>query len=209
MPPILPASLGVSGDQISADAQRYIGHPYVWGSWDCSGMVSHVLSADLGLAIPGYQPGDFRGPPPHGPVVSDYIAWGGARNVGIPAPGDLVCFGPDVHIGIAVSASRMVSALNPQLGTQITDISSTASGQIIYRRVTGTIPGRGARQSTSRTSSSSTSSSAQVLARVALVVLAASAGVLVVGGLVAFGVGAITAGVLGGGRQRPVTRADL
>ena len=207
MPPILPASLAVSGDQIAADAQRYIGHPYVWGGWDCSGMVSHVLSADLGLALPGYRAGLFQGPPPHGPVVSVYIAWSGARNVGIPAPGDLVCFGPDVHIGIAISASRMVSALNPQLGTQESDIGSTATGQIIYRRVTGTVPGRGARAPRPR--SSSASSSSLVLARVALVILAASAAVVVVGGLVAFGVGAVTAGVLGGGRQRPVTKADV
>lgn len=205
MPGPLPAPvLAVTGDEIAAAAERHIGHPYVWGGWDCSAMVSHVLSVDLGLATPDYGPGQYTGPPPHGPVVSDYIKWRGARTIaGPPAPGDLVCFGPDVHIGIAVSATRMVSALNPQLGTQETPITSTASGQVIYRRVTGTVPG-GSRRPAS--SGSGSSSATAVAGRMLLVVGLLAAGVLLVAGVAAFTVGAATAGILGGGRQRPVTK---
>lgn len=195
-----------TGDEIAADALRYIGRPYVWGGWDCSGMVSHVLSADLGLPIPGYPAAGFTGPPPHGPVVSDYIAWAGARTIpGPPAAGDLVCFGPDVHIGIALSATMMVSALNPQLGTQRTPIGVTAPGQVIYRRVTGTTAGRGRGRARAAAAPGSSAALA-VLGRMLLVVGLGAAAVVVVAGVAVFAVGAVTAGALGG-RQRQVTRA--
>lgn len=205
--PVLPAGAAVvTGDEIAATAQSHIGHPYVWGGWDCSGMVSHVLSAQLGLAIPGYGPGQFQGPPPHGPVVSDYIAWRGARTIpGPPEPGDLVCFGPDVHIGIAISATRMVSALNPKLGTQDTPISSTASGQVIYRRVLRAIPG-GRTGRRVRASSAASSSATAVAGRLVLVLGLVAGGVLLVAGAAAYAVGAVTSGILAGGRQRPVTK---
>lgn len=203
--PGLPLPItAVNGDAIAAAAESHIGHPYVWGGWDCSSMVSHVLSVDLGLATPGAAAGQYQGPPPHGPVVSDYIAWNGARTIaGPPAPGDLVCFGPDVHIGIAVSATRMVSALNPQLGTQETPIGSTAPGQVIYRRVTGTTPG-GARRPAS--SSVGSPDAAAVVGRMLLVVGLLAAGIVLAAGVTAFAVGAVTAGILGGGRQRQVTK---
>lgn len=133
-----------SGAQVAADALRYVGRRYVRGGWDCSGMVNHVLSADLGMAIPGYRPGQFQGPPPHGPVVSDYLRWDGAQTIGgPPLPGDLCVFGPDTHIGIAVTGTTMVSALNPELGTRVTGIAGTAPGDLTYRRLTqlgGTVP---------------------------------------------------------------------
>lgn len=202
--------MAVTGDQIAADAVRYVGRPYVWGGWDCSGMVSHVLSADLGLAIPGYAAGQFTGPPPHGPVVSDYIAWAGARTVtGPPAPGDLVCFGPDVHIGIALSGTRMVSALNPSLGTQESAIGSTAPGQVIYRRVTGTTPGgrQGRARAAAAASSSSSSSLLLVAGRMLVVLGGLAAAAVIVAGVAAYATGTVTAGIMGGGRRRPVTRA--
>lgn len=206
--PILPAGASaVTGDEIAAAAVAHIGHPYVWGGWDCSGMVSHVLSVDLGLAVPGYAAGQYQGPPPHGPVVSDYIAWRGARTIaGPPAPGDLVCFGPDVHIGVAVSAARMVSALNPALGTQETPIASTASGQLIYRRVTGTIPGGPAGRRAVRSSASSSQASA-VVGRLLLVLGLAAAAAVVVVGAAALAVGAVSSAIVAGGRsKRPVTK---
>lgn len=133
-----------SGAQVAADALRYLGRRYVRGGWDCSGMVNHVLSADLGMAIPGFRPGQFQGPPPHGPVVSDYLSWNGAQTVaGPPLPGDLCIFGPDTHIGIAITGTTMVSALNPELGTRKTPIAGTAPGDVTYRRLLelgGTVP---------------------------------------------------------------------
>lgn len=137
----------VSGARIVADAMRYRGRPYVWGVWDCSGMVNHVLSADLGLAIPGYRPGGFTGPRPgdHGPVVQDYAQWGGAVTVTSPAPGDLVIWWqPGApgggHIGIYTGGGRMISALDPQFGTLVTPVAGNGPGGVamFYRRVTGT-----------------------------------------------------------------------
>ena len=121
--------------QAVADFMRYEGHPYVWGGWDCSGALNHVIGQDLGLAIPGYKRGAYSGPPPHGPVVSDWLAWDGAVTVaGPPKPGDLVIYGPDTHIGMAVSSTRYLSALDPTLGTQVSPISS-GPGTPTYRRV--------------------------------------------------------------------------
>jgi cell wall-associated NlpC family hydrolase len=139
----MPAArpLLVTRTLIASDALRYRGVPYVWGAsgppslgWDCSGFVSWVLGHDLGFALPGGWT-DYG--VTHGPVVSDYIAWGGAVPVDSPGPGDLCCFGPDVHIGIAVSGSQMISALNPSLGTRVGAIEGAAPGQLVFRRVTG------------------------------------------------------------------------
>jgi hypothetical protein len=121
--------------QAVADFMRYEGHPYVWGGWDCSGAINHVIGQDLGLAIPGYKARTYTGPPPHGPVVSDWLATDLCVTVpGPPKPGDLVIYGPDTHIGMAVSATRYLSALDPTLGTQISPIS-TGPGAPTYRRV--------------------------------------------------------------------------
>lgn len=187
-----------SGAQVAADAVRYLGHGYVSGGWDCSGMVNHVLSADLGMAIPGYKPGEFQGPPPHGPVVGDYLSWGGAETIpGPPLPGDLCIFGPDTHIGIAVTGTTMVSALNPELGTRITPIDGAAPGVLVYRRLTqlgGTVPFLAA----------PASSAAALLVRLAVVgVLAAAAAAVLLVGLSAAGAavaGAAAGGITRGGR---------
>ncbi|SRR6266487_4263456 len=82
-------------------------------------------------------------PGSHGPVVTDYASWAGATTVGTPAAGDLCIFLPDQHIGIAVNATEMVSALNPSLGTRRTPIGGAAGGSLIYRRING-IAGGGA-----------------------------------------------------------------
>ena len=127
--------------QAVAAFHRYIGHPYVWGGWDCSGAVNHVIGQVLGLPIPGTSgPGSsqrgYTGPPPHGPVVSDWLNWDGCVTVpGPPKPGDLEIYGPDVHIGMATSATQYLSALDPTLGTQVTPITSGPTGNPTYRRV--------------------------------------------------------------------------
>jgi cell wall-associated NlpC family hydrolase len=145
-----PGAAGVNGAAIASNALAYLGSPYVWGGapgtrvgvdagTDCSGFTSMVLGRDLSMAVPGFPPGGYTGAE-HGGTVADYIAWGGATTLGkgeTPLAGDLVCFGPDTHIGIATSASDFVSALNPSLGVLVTDIKGAASGTIVYRRVNG------------------------------------------------------------------------
>ncbi len=76
-------------------------------------------------------------PGAHGPVVSEYLSWSGAADVTTPQAGDLVIFGPDVHIGIAISGNQMISALNGTLGTNVSGIKGTAGGSLSYRRLTG------------------------------------------------------------------------
>jgi cell wall-associated NlpC family hydrolase len=140
-----------TGATIASDAMTYVGHAsYVFGGapgttpghdagTDCSGFVSMVLGRDLGMAIPGYAAGAYDGSQ-HGPVVSDYASWKGATTLGkneAPEIGDLVCYLPDTHIGIATSGSDFVSALDPQLGVAVTGINGAASGTVIFRRVNG------------------------------------------------------------------------
>lgn len=137
-----------SGSMIAKAAEQYIGRKYLWGGaspvtgWDCSGLVNYVLCHDLKLNIPGFKGGTFDGSQ-HGGNVAAWLAWTGVTHhvfgldvsSGAPPghppgttlqanaqPGDLVCWGPNEHMGIAVSASRMVSAENPKDGTQESSI---------------------------------------------------------------------------------------
>lgn len=144
----------VTGDQIAADALRYQGAGYIYGGpaarpgdWDCSSFVSYVLGHDLGLALPGGKWGAPGFPPnSHGPVVESYASWRGAVTVQVPAPGDLVCYvgqGVNGHIGIAISANEMVSALDSTDGTLKTGIigEGPPGAPIVYRRVLGAAAG--------------------------------------------------------------------
>jgi len=57
--PVSPATLGAStasGEAIVADAQKYMGVPYVWGGvtpdgWDCSGFTQYVMK-EMGIDLP-------------------------------------------------------------------------------------------------------------------------------------------------------------
>ena len=143
---------------IASDAMQYQGVPYAWAKanpngWDCSGFVNWVLGHDLGMALPGSVKAGFSGKS-HGPVVVQYATWTKATKVRSPEAGDLCIWyglGAAGHIGIAVSPTQMISALNPALGTIVTDIQGTGppSAPLTYRRVTGMgqavgcIPGAG------------------------------------------------------------------
>jgi peptidoglycan DL-endopeptidase CwlO len=115
---------------IVSDAMSYVGGPYVWGASgppgsgnDCSGLVNHVLGADLHMGIPGHSDGQYSG---HGPVTGQYYIWSGATTV--PAaqmePGDLCCW--PTHIGIATGDGQMISALNPSAGVVVTTVQGGA-----------------------------------------------------------------------------------
>lgn len=118
--------------------------PYAWGKgnprgWDCSGFVNYVLGHDLGYTLPGGVK-NFSGSW-HGPVVAQYATWKGAGTVkGPPEAGDLcvwVGIGASGHIGIALGADRMISALDPQQATTVSPIQGygPAGAPLIYRRV--------------------------------------------------------------------------
>jgi hypothetical protein len=132
---------GVAGSatnsQFANTCASYAGKvPYVWGGsstsgWDCSGMVNRVRS-NLGLAIPGFKAGQsFSG---HGPVTGQYLVWTGAKTVprNQAQAGDLACW--PTHIGVCLSNSQMVSAVDEAQGTAITTIQGPALEPLVIRR---------------------------------------------------------------------------
>src|SRR5258707_2489549 len=130
---------GATGSIIADDALRYKGRAYKWAGaspvtgWDCSGFVNYVVGHDDQHAIPGSRTGKFSG---HGPPTMVWAVWNGCQT--IPrnqlSPGDLGIW-PANHMGIAVSNSQMISALNPSLGTQVTGIDGTSGGPLVCRRL--------------------------------------------------------------------------
>lgn len=157
-PPAAKATLKavVTAAAIASDGMRYAGRGYVYGGnasapgdWDCSSFVSYVLGHDLGLALPGGRWGQPGFPPgSHGPVVTDYAGWSGAAPVQETqaGAGDLVCWvgaGAGGHIGIVLGPGKMVSALNPQLGTLVSPITGYGPLGVnpVYRRVLAASPG--------------------------------------------------------------------
>jgi len=122
-----------TGMAIAQQAQQYIGSGYVWGgapgsgsgNWDCSSFTNAVVGRDMGLAIPLYKPGTYHGQS-HGPTTGIWLVWSGAFTIHRQdaAPGDLAVW--QTHMGIFVSNSQIVSALNQSLGTRQTTVSGAA-----------------------------------------------------------------------------------
>jgi peptidoglycan DL-endopeptidase CwlO len=138
-----PVISGSTGNAIADDALRYQGTGYQWGgkpafginSHDCSSLDNWVVGHDLGMAIPGFRAGSYTGTT-HGPTTMLWAIWPGAKTIprSEVRAGDL-CIWPAFHMGIAVSNSRMISALNPSKGTQVTGIDGTAGGPLVCRRL--------------------------------------------------------------------------
>lgn len=132
-----------TGQQIATDALKYVGHAYIYGGapgasgtngWDCSSFVNWVLNHDLMQPIPGFAGGQWP-PTTHGPATGSYLSFGTSIPAQQVGAGDLCVW--STHIGIATTNTDMVSALNPQLGTQVTGIlDGGPSGEsVTYRRV--------------------------------------------------------------------------
>lgn len=185
---------------------------YVWGGAnprsgaDCSGLLNWDVNRVLRMAIPGYpRPGSFPGTPVHGPVVSDWLATDLCVTVAAAAaqPGDLVIFGPDVHIGVYAGGGQMVSALNPGLGVAQTPVGATASGAVTYRRIRA-LPGAAV-----LTTTAAAVTGQQPGSRVPVVPLLAAAVLALALVVVAFGAAAAAAGVATGGRAGMVRAARV
>jgi cell wall-associated NlpC family hydrolase len=131
------------GTRIAADAQLYKGAGYEWGGnasqtgdWDCSSFVSKVLGQDFGLPLPGGGKWGDPGYPPHahGPGSTQYMLYGTGVDLGDVQAGDLIV--SVEHIGICIGGRQMISAMDPQLGTNIgTFPEGFPSGPPVYRRV--------------------------------------------------------------------------
>lgn len=128
---------GVSGSGDAAVAESYAGKvPYVWGGastsgWDCSGMVNRIRQM-AGESIPGSASGSFSG---HGPTTLSYLIWVGAKNIprASAAANDLAVW--PTHMGICVSNSQMVSAVDQAEGTKLSAIQGPAGEPLVIRRI--------------------------------------------------------------------------
>lgn len=120
------------GEVTIADyALAYQGHAYKFGGapgpdgskpWDCSSFTNFVVGVRAGMAIPGYKAGKYTGTT-HGPATGQWAVWPGMTSVkrADVQRGDIVVFLG--HMGIAISNSHMISALNPRAGTKISAIT--------------------------------------------------------------------------------------
>lgn len=101
-----PGKAIASADEIVKIAKAKAGVPYVWAGtspdsgWDCSGYVQWVF-AQAGIKLPRVS------------------QWVGQEKISIKdaLPGDLVVQNHGTHVGIYLGNGRMISALNPSVGT--------------------------------------------------------------------------------------------
>lgn len=111
-------------------AMQYVGHTYRFGGapgpdgrspWDCSSFMNYVIGVKARMAIPGYSAGSYSGKV-HGPTTGQWVVWTGMSTVKRPdvQPGDIILWAG--HMGMAVSNTSVVSALNPRKGTLVTEI---------------------------------------------------------------------------------------
>lgn len=124
----------ITGGDLVRTERQYEWVAYVWGGsnpqtgWDCSGMQNWIFGGVYHLAIPGFGADTFNTFSGHGPVVADWIQWiGVARSAWSPGrsvAGDLIAWGPNQHMGLAIDGSRFISAANPFSGTIEADIGS-------------------------------------------------------------------------------------
>jgi cell wall-associated NlpC family hydrolase len=130
------------GEEIAAQALKYIGSGYVFGGkadrvgdWDCSSFVSFVLGHDLGYPLPGGKWGDPGFPPhAHGPATGNYMMYGKPITASQAAKGDLVI--SSEHMGIVVAAGTYMSAKTPTLGTGLGLYTKDfPGGAPVFRRV--------------------------------------------------------------------------
>lgn len=133
------SGFGVSSNAIAATAMQYQGHAYSYGGapgpdgsrpWDCSSFVNFIMAVKLRMAIPGNAVGVYNGNS-HGPTTGMWGIWNGLSHVERAAvqAGDIIVWTD--HMGIAISNSQMISALNEQQGTKVTPIEGYGNGPIL------------------------------------------------------------------------------
>ena len=102
-----------SESAVVAEAQKYLGVPYLWGGTDpskgldCSGFTQWVY-AQNGISIPRVT----------------WQQFGAAQKTSNPQVGDLVSQNNGSHVGIYLGDGLMISALNPQQGTLVHSVDA-------------------------------------------------------------------------------------
>jgi len=117
----------VTGDDVVADAKKYLGVPYQWGGTDpdtgldCSGLTQLVYS-ELGYSIPR--------------VSADQATVGQAvDSLADAKPGDLLFFGSPVHhVAIYMGNNQMIEAPHTGEDVRISDVWDTPTH---IRRIVG------------------------------------------------------------------------
>jgi cell wall-associated NlpC family hydrolase len=134
---------GQTNSGIANAALKYNGHAYLFGGapgpngqnpWDCSSDVNWVVGHDLKQSIPGFPNGSYNGSV-HGPATLSWISWGAfvSHNAKDAEAGNICVW--ETHMGIAIGGGKMISALNPQLGTMVTTIDGGAPpGELLWVR---------------------------------------------------------------------------
>lgn len=143
----------ITGADLVSTFRHFENVPYAWGGastvlgWDCSGACNNIVGWQYKLAIPGHNAGGFDPYFEHGPVVADWLQWIGVTQ-GIygpvqPLPGDLIAWGPNQHMGMAIDAANFVSAANPSQGTIEAPISGFFNYTPYVLRLTEVVIGAG------------------------------------------------------------------
>jgi cell wall-associated NlpC family hydrolase len=142
------------GSAAAADAETYVGKiNYTWGGGhppnvDCSGLCNWIYGHDLKLDIPEMPRGQVFDGSSHGPDVASWLAWSGVQHVSSHQPGDIVAWGPNEHMGVVVSSTECVSALDPALGCKKLPIAETHTGVPTFLRLRAIARSAGARGGT-------------------------------------------------------------
>lgn len=117
----------VTGEQVAAAAQKYVGVPYVWGGtdprsgMDCSGFVQRVYS-DLGIDLPR--------------VVRDQMTKGTpVASLAEARPGDLLVSHGGDHISIYLGGGKAIDAPRPGQTIQVRDAWEKDSNLTAIRRI--------------------------------------------------------------------------
>jgi cell wall-associated NlpC family hydrolase len=118
---------GVTGSQVVAAAEKYLGVPYVFGGTgnsglDCSGLVQKAYG-DLGISLPR--------------VAADQAHSGTAvASLAQAQPGDILAFGdPAYHVAIYLGNNMMIAAPEPGDHVKIQSVYQTPTS---IRRIVGT-----------------------------------------------------------------------